>query len=116
MIDPFARSFGPAGFVGSATSTITWSSSADCIWLATARFHTSSYSRPCSALRKPISSSRVRDTSVGRTASCASCAFFALAWYSRGASGVYCSPNPVATYPRMPSIASRAIETPSVRM
>ena len=116
MIDPFARSLGPACTSGLATSTITWSSSADCIWLATARFHTSSYSRPCSALRKPRSCSSVRDTSVGRTASWASCAFFAFAWYSRGASGRYCSPNPVATYSRVASIASRAIETPSVLM
>ena len=41
MIEPVARSRGPFG-LASATSTVTWSNSADCIWLATARFQTSS--------------------------------------------------------------------------
>ena len=57
----------------------TWSSSADCIWEATARFQISSYSRRWSGLRTVPRSSGVRATSVGRIASCASCAFFALA-------------------------------------
>ncbi len=33
------------------TSTVTWSSSADCIWLATARFQISSYSLRWSSVR-----------------------------------------------------------------
>ena len=43
MIEPVARSVVPAA-VGT-TSTLTWSSSADCICDATARFQISSYSR-----------------------------------------------------------------------
>ena len=70
-----------------AMSTATWSSSADCICDATARFQTSSYNRCCSALRYRTTLNGVRDTSVGRTASCASWAFLALLVYSRAVAG-----------------------------
>ena len=86
-IEPVARSRGPFGVAGSAISTVTWSSSADCIWLATARFQISSYSLRCSGLRYRPTRSGVSETSVGRIASCASWAFLALLLYSRAAPG-----------------------------
>ena len=82
-MEPLARSRALAP----ATSTATWSSSADCICEATARFHTRSYKRRCSGLRRCATLSGVRLTSVGRMASCASWAFLALLVYSRGAAG-----------------------------
>ena len=45
---------------------------------ATARFQISSYRRRSSSLRKRATCAGVRSAEVGRTASCASCAFFDL--------------------------------------
>ena len=50
------------------------------IWLATVRRQISSYSRAWSESRNDLVSAGRRLKSVGRMASCASCAFFALVW------------------------------------
>lgn len=59
-------------------STLVVLSMAGIIWEATARFHTSSYSRCSSLERYGATCVGVRSAEVGRTASCASCAFLDL--------------------------------------
>ena len=68
--------------VGSRSVTVVRSRLAAAIWLAIARLKIRSYSLPSSPLP-----ARSRVKSVGRIASCASCAFLALVWYWRGFSG-----------------------------
>ena len=73
----------PSG-VRPVISTDVRNSCASTICEATARFHTSSYSFSSSLSRIRSSDCGVRRKSVGRIASCASCAFRTLVWYWRG--------------------------------
>ena len=70
--------------VSPVISTDVRSSLASAICEATARFQIRSYTRISSLSRMRSSDAGVRRKSVGRIASCASCALRTLVWYCRG--------------------------------
>src|SRR3989344_8912782 len=79
-------------------SAVVAFSCAVAICVATARHQIKLYSLYCCGVRCVLSDSGVRKTSVGRTASCASCAPFARLVNRRGFSSAYCDPNVATIY------------------
>ena len=96
-------------------STETVSNTACVIWHAMVRFQMSSYRRAWSDDRRARTESGSCAAEVGRTASCASCAFFAFVLYRRGLSGSAAGPKRSTIVLRMSAIASRASVSESVR-
>ena len=97
-------------------STEMVSYTAGAIWLATKRFQINEYSRYWLRSRYGLRDSGVRQTLVGRMASCASCAPLAFVLYLGGLSGTNFSPNFSTTSFRASACACSATLTLSVRM
>src|SRR5260370_20983161 len=95
-------------------STVVRSSSPDSIWLATVRSQISSYRRAWAGSRKDLVSPGRSAKSVGRIASCASWAFFALVTYLRRGGGRLAPPEfdpnhlRMAAGPRAPTLHASA--------